>query len=47
MPETFMQWTMFVFYTIGAAGGWIVIIILAGEIRQSLLRRLKPWKARR
>jgi hypothetical protein len=31
MPETLAQWAWFLFFAGGAAGGWLVLAILAGQ----------------
>lgn len=31
MPETFIGWVMFTYFTIGAAGGWMVVWYVARD----------------
>ena len=39
MPSTFAQWLWFVFYTAGAAGGWVVLAFWAAE-------HIRAWRGR-
>jgi Ni/Fe-hydrogenase subunit HybB-like protein len=31
MPDTLIEWAMFLFFTGGAAGGWIVMALVAHD----------------
>lgn len=32
MPQTLPEWAWFTFFTIGSAGGWVLVIVWATEL---------------